>query len=109
MDRLTKIVWFLSVKVTFTLDKLAKLYVDKIISQYGTPVSIVSNRDLRFTSKFWPSLQEALETKLHFCTGDVCHKTNDVVIFLSPSRLEGYQGRGVTISLHLKPSQTSKT
>ncbi|KAA0035225.1 DNA/RNA polymerases superfamily protein [Cucumis melo var. makuwa] len=54
--------------VTFTLDKQAKLYVDKIVSAYGAPVSIVSDRDSRFTSKFWPSLQQALGTKLHFST-----------------------------------------
>ena len=32
------------------------------------PVSIVSDRDPRFTSRFWPSLQNALGTKLHFST-----------------------------------------
>ncbi|KAL0553699.1 hypothetical protein IC582_007602 [Cucumis melo] len=68
VDRLTKTARFLLVKVTFTLDKLAKLYVDKIVSAYGATISIVSNRDSRFTSKFWPSLQQALGTKLHFST-----------------------------------------
>ncbi|KAL0561549.1 hypothetical protein IC582_001983 [Cucumis melo] len=68
VDRLTKTARFLPVKLTFTLDKLAKLYVDKIVSAYGAPVSIVSDRDFRFTSKFWPSLQQALGTKLHFST-----------------------------------------
>ncbi|KAA0047049.1 Retrotransposable element Tf2 [Cucumis melo var. makuwa] len=68
VDRLTKTVRFLPVKVTFTLDKLAKLYVDKIVSAYGARVSIMSDRDSRFTSKFWPSLQQALGTKLHFST-----------------------------------------
>ncbi|KAA0041502.1 DNA/RNA polymerases superfamily protein [Cucumis melo var. makuwa] len=66
--KLMKTARFLPVKVTFTLDKLAKLYVDKIVSAYRAPVSIVSNQDSRFTSKFWPSLQQALGTKLHFNT-----------------------------------------
>lgn len=48
------------------LDKLAKLYIDKIVSQYWTPVSIVLDRDPRFTSKFLPKLQHALRNKLHF-------------------------------------------
>ena len=52
VDRLTKTARFVPVKVTFTLDKLAKLYVDRIVSQYGAPVSIVSDRDPRFTSSF---------------------------------------------------------
>ncbi|KAA0031702.1 reverse transcriptase [Cucumis melo var. makuwa] len=47
-------------------DQLARLYVDKIVSQYGVPVSIVSDRDPRFTSKFWPSLQKAMGTGLKF-------------------------------------------
>ncbi|TYJ96623.1 Retrovirus-related Pol polyprotein from transposon opus [Cucumis melo var. makuwa] len=47
VDRVTKTARFLPVKVTFTLDKLAKLYVDKIVSAYGAPVSIMSDRDSR--------------------------------------------------------------
>ena len=35
---------------------------------HGIPVSIVSDRDPRFTSRFWESLQQALGTKLHFST-----------------------------------------
>lgn len=58
-----KDVCFIPIKQTFLLDKLTKLYVDKIVSQYGTPVSIISDQDLHFTSKFWPKLQDALETK----------------------------------------------
>ncbi|KAA0064296.1 putative DNA/RNA polymerases superfamily protein [Cucumis melo var. makuwa] len=49
-------------------DQLAKLYGDKIVSQHGVPVSIVSDRDPRFTSKFWPSVQKAMGTKLKFST-----------------------------------------
>ncbi|TYJ96975.1 DNA/RNA polymerases superfamily protein [Cucumis melo var. makuwa] len=68
VDRLTKTARFIPIKATSTLDQLARLYVDKIVSQYGVPVSIVSNRDLRFTSKFCPSLQKATGTGLKFST-----------------------------------------
>ena len=68
VDKLTKSVRFISTKVMSTLDQLAKLYVDRIVSQYGLPVSTISNRDLRFTSKLWPSLQKVLGTKLKFST-----------------------------------------
>ena len=61
VDRLTKIARFIPVKVTFMLDKLAKLYLDRIVSQYGVPISIVSDRDSRFTSKFWLSYRTHLE------------------------------------------------
>ena len=56
IDRLTKLAHFLLVKITYTLDKYVKLYVDEIMRLHGTPVSILSDRDLRFTSKFWTSL-----------------------------------------------------
>ena len=68
VDRLTKSAHFLPVKVTYALDKYAKLYVDEIVRLHGAPVSIVSDRDPRFTSRFWPSLQQAMGTTLKFST-----------------------------------------
>ena len=68
VDRLTKSAHFLLVNVEDSLEKLAQLYVDEIMRLHGVPVSIVSYRGLRFTSKFWPSLQTALGTRLHFST-----------------------------------------
>ena len=56
------------VNVDDSLEKLAKLYVDEIVRHHEVPVSIVSDRDPRFTSRFWPSLQTALGTRLHFST-----------------------------------------
>ncbi|CAJ2633285.1 unnamed protein product [Trifolium pratense] len=44
--------------------KLAEIYVEQIVKLHGIPSSIVSDRDPRFTSRFWESLQEALGTKL---------------------------------------------
>ena len=66
VDRLTKSAHFLPIKNSDSLDKLAQLYIIEIIRLHGTPVSIVSDRDPRFTSWFWPSLQNALGTRLHF-------------------------------------------
>ena len=66
VNRLTKSAHFLPIKGTFLLDRLAKLYVNEIISRYGVLISIVSDRDPKFTSRFWLSLQRALGTKLHF-------------------------------------------
>ena len=48
------------------MDQLAKLYVKEIVRLHGAPQSIVSNRDSRFTSKFWKSLQRELSTRLKF-------------------------------------------
>ncbi len=51
-----------------SLDKLAEIYVNEIMRLHGAPVSIISNRDPRFTSRFWPSLQNTLGTKVKFST-----------------------------------------
>ncbi|KAG8496899.1 hypothetical protein CXB51_008077 [Gossypium anomalum] len=68
VDRLTKSAHFIPVHMDFSLDKLAELYVSQIVRLHEVPVSIVSDRDPRFTSRFWKKLQEALGTKLHFST-----------------------------------------
>ena len=68
VDRLTKSAHFLPMKNSDSIEKLAELYVKEIVRLHGTPVSIVSDRDPRFTSRFWPSLQRALGTRLHFST-----------------------------------------
>ena len=47
---------------------MASLYIKKIRRMHGVPVSIVSNRDPCFTSRFWHSLQKALGTKFSFST-----------------------------------------
>lgn len=58
----------LPVKSTDTLDKLVEIYVKEIIRLHGIPNNIISYRNLRFNSRFWRSLQEALGTKLKFST-----------------------------------------
>ncbi|KAA3483464.1 DNA/RNA polymerases superfamily protein [Gossypium australe] len=50
VDRLTKSAYFIPVRVDFSLQKLAKLYVSEIVRLHGVPVSIISDRDPRFTS-----------------------------------------------------------
>ncbi|KAA3470147.1 reverse transcriptase [Gossypium australe] len=68
VDRLTKLAHFVPVRIDYSLDKLAELYIAEIVRLHGVPLSIVSDRDPRFTSQFWKKLQEALGTKLHFST-----------------------------------------
>ncbi len=68
VDRLTKSAHFLPIRVNYPLEKLAKLYVDEIVKLHGIPKSIVSNRDPRFTSRFWKALQLSFGTKLLFST-----------------------------------------
>jgi hypothetical protein len=54
--------------VKYSLEKLIELYIREIVRLHGVPKSIVSDRDPRFTLRFWKSLQEAMGTKLRFST-----------------------------------------
>ncbi|XP_073061749.1 uncharacterized protein [Primulina eburnea] len=60
VDRLTKSSHFLPVKTTYSMNQYADAYVQEIVRLHGIPVSIVSDRDPRFTSEFWKSLHRAL-------------------------------------------------
>ena len=68
VDRLTKTTHFLPVRIDYSLDKLAELYIKEIVRLYGIPISIISDKYPRFTSRFWGKLQEALGTRLNFST-----------------------------------------
>ncbi|EOY21236.1 Uncharacterized protein TCM_012637 [Theobroma cacao] len=73
--RLTKSAHFLAIHSTYSIEKLARLYIDEIVRLHGILVSIVLDRDPRFTSRFWPKFQEVLGTKLRFSTA--CHPQTD--------------------------------
>nr|GFB71350.1 putative reverse transcriptase domain-containing protein [Tanacetum cinerariifolium] len=45
---------------TGPMDKLARIYLKEVVTGHEIPVSIISDRDLRFASNFWRSLQNAL-------------------------------------------------
>nr|GEY51352.1 putative reverse transcriptase domain-containing protein [Tanacetum cinerariifolium]GEY69579.1 putative reverse transcriptase domain-containing protein [Tanacetum cinerariifolium] len=50
------------------MEKLMKLYMKEVVTQHGVPVSIISDRDGRFTSLFWQALHKALVTRLDMST-----------------------------------------
>nr|GFB31113.1 putative reverse transcriptase domain-containing protein [Tanacetum cinerariifolium] len=68
VDRLTKSAHFLAVREDYKTEKLARLYINEIIARHGVPVSIISDRDSYFTSRFWKSLQKALGTQSDLST-----------------------------------------
>ncbi|KAL0556241.1 hypothetical protein IC582_004752 [Cucumis melo] len=68
VDRLTKSAHFVPGKSTYTASKWAQLYMSEIVRLHGVPVSIVFDRDARFTSKFWKGLHTAMGTRLDFST-----------------------------------------
>ena len=68
VDRLMKSAHFLAVQITFTLEEFCRLYIREIVQLHGVPVSIVSDRDPRFTAHFWKSFQKAMGTGLTMST-----------------------------------------
>ncbi|GJU95410.1 putative reverse transcriptase domain-containing protein [Tanacetum coccineum] len=68
VDRLTKSAHFLAIREDYSTERLARLYIDEIVARHGVPVSIISDRDGRFTLRFWQTLQKALGTRLDMST-----------------------------------------
>ena len=68
VDRLTKSAHFLAMLMTFTLEEFCRLYIWEIVRLHGVPISIVSDRDPRFTTQFWKSFQKAMGPQLSMST-----------------------------------------
>lgn len=68
VDRLTKSAHFIPVRVKYTAEKLAELYISQIVRLHGVPLSIISDRGSLFTSHFWKALQYGLGTQLDMST-----------------------------------------
>jgi hypothetical protein len=66
VDRLTKVAHFIPVKTTYKWSQLAELYMAQIVSLHGVPKKVVSDRGSQFTSRFWKSFHENMDTKLNF-------------------------------------------
>ncbi|GJX95460.1 putative reverse transcriptase domain-containing protein [Tanacetum coccineum] len=64
IDRLTKSAHFIPIKKTNSMETLTRLYIKEIVSRHGVSISIISDHDSRFTSRFWQSMQNALRTQL---------------------------------------------
>ncbi|GJY70105.1 reverse transcriptase domain-containing protein [Tanacetum coccineum] len=67
-DRLTKSAYFLPMRENDPMDKLARLYMKEVVTRHRIPVSIICDRDGRFTLNFWRAFQKALGTRLDMST-----------------------------------------
>nr|GEX55457.1 reverse transcriptase domain-containing protein [Tanacetum cinerariifolium] len=68
VDRLTKSAIFVPMRETDLMEKLARMYLKEVVTRHGIPVLIICDRDPRFASNFWKSLQKALGTSLDMST-----------------------------------------
>nr|GEZ33933.1 reverse transcriptase domain-containing protein [Tanacetum cinerariifolium] len=64
MDRLTKFAHFLPMREDYKMDRWARFYLNEIVARHGVSISIISDCDSCFTSRFWQSRQGALEIHL---------------------------------------------
>ncbi|KAG3020775.1 hypothetical protein PC120_g9066 [Phytophthora cactorum] len=70
VDRLSKMAHLAAVPDTIDGEGTALLFLDRVFRQHGLPEAIVSDRDPRFTAKFWKSLFQVLGTRLDMSTAD---------------------------------------
>ncbi|GJT83890.1 putative reverse transcriptase domain-containing protein [Tanacetum coccineum] len=90
VDRLTKSAHFLPMKEIDWVEKLTRRYLKEVISRHRVPVLIISNRDSRFTSHFWQSLQKALGTQLP--GPKIIHETTEKIVQIK-SRIQAARDR----------------
>ncbi|GKC93838.1 putative reverse transcriptase domain-containing protein [Tanacetum coccineum] len=67
-DRLTKLAHFLAMHEDYSIEKLARLYTDEIVTRHRVPVSIILDCDAWFTSRLWQTFQKALGTHMDMST-----------------------------------------
>ncbi|GJP35936.1 hypothetical protein CLOM_g20472, partial [Closterium sp. NIES-68] len=66
VDRLTKMAHFAPYRTTITVEETAKLFISTVVHLHGLPLAIISDRDRKFTSKFWHETWEQHSTRLLF-------------------------------------------
>nr|GEV60373.1 putative reverse transcriptase domain-containing protein [Tanacetum cinerariifolium] len=108
IDRLTKSVHFLLMRENDPMEKLMKIYMKEVVTRYGVPVSIISDRDGRFMPLFWQALHKALGTRLDMSTAyhpetnevgdaqltgpEIIHETTEKIIQIK-SRIQAARDR----------------
>ena len=66
MDRLTKSAHFIPIQESISVEKLAEIYVREVVARDGVSVLVVSDRDVRFNSRFWKRFHDEMGVRLHF-------------------------------------------
>ena len=68
VDRLTKSARFIPMNCRWEMEQLARAYIKYVVRFHGVPRTIVSDRDTRYLSQFWQTLQQAMGTTLLYST-----------------------------------------
>ncbi|XP_020970154.1 uncharacterized protein LOC110268378 [Arachis ipaensis] len=96
VDRLTKSAHFLPIRVNYSLEELARLYIKEIVRLHGVPSSIVSDRDPRFMSRFWGAFKRVFAGESSVLGPDLLAETTEKIkkirarILTAQSRQKSY-------------------
>jgi hypothetical protein len=93
VDKLTKVAHFILVKLTHKAANIVDVYMKEIARLHGIPKTIVSNKDPKFTSKFWKGLFNGFGTNLmlRMYVMDKPSKWEDYLHLVEFSYNNGYQ------------------
>nr|GEY56282.1 reverse transcriptase domain-containing protein [Tanacetum cinerariifolium] len=82
VDRLTKSAYFLAIKEDYSTKRLARIYIDEIVVRHGVSVSIISDRDGRFTSRCWSPVLWAEIGESSLIGLELIQETTDKVVLI---------------------------
>ena len=68
VNRLTKSVHFIPVRVSYSAERLARVYIQEVVRLHGVPKSIISDRGYHLTSNFWQTFQKKFGTQVNLST-----------------------------------------
>nr|GEW00276.1 retrotransposable element Tf2 [Tanacetum cinerariifolium] len=92
VDRLAKSAHFLPIRENDPLEKMARLYLNRILVRHRIPVSIIYDRDGRFTSNFWRSFQKALVGEAQLTGPKLIQETTKKIVLIK-QRIQAAQDR----------------
>jgi hypothetical protein len=68
VDRFSKMAYFIPTKESVMAQKTGRLFFTHVFKHHGLPKDIVSDRDPKFTSKFWRALWKRMGSELKMNT-----------------------------------------
>ncbi|GJX08619.1 putative reverse transcriptase domain-containing protein [Tanacetum coccineum] len=92
IDRLTKSAHFLPMREDDTLEKLTRQYLKEVVSKHGVPVLIISDRDGKFISHFWKSLNKALVGDSQLTSPEIIYEMTEKIVQIK-SRIQATRDR----------------
>nr|XP_016475408.1 PREDICTED: uncharacterized protein LOC107797068 [Nicotiana tabacum] len=99
VDRLSKAVHFMALKHPYTALEVAQIFIDDVFKLLGMPKTIVSNRDVVFTSKFWKELFKL--QKVSLLTSTTYHPQTDGQTEVVNRRLQAIEATTRAVKSHL--------